>query len=297
MEDSTDFSISRNFQNQLIYSINHSHEQKFFSTLWKLGIEEGISSNLAKYYSNEHFLSFFLRPLNSNFNFKIVKRISTNIFDEFSCKSNFINNLLSHEKLGINFEYTKQTENSITGIFLEGAKIFMGPWFSKLTLQSILRFPFSKFSLTFDHYLGKIFSKSQLPINDKFFLSNELGFNDIGHYEPTAKDSPGRIMKGDDIGSNSVFAQTIRMRLLNIPKLHNYGFTPEIYSRLTFYPKYYESTFLETIKKNVKMSYGIGCSFSLSRIISLFIYTNIANFGSNRKDDEKFGISFTVNIL
>lgn len=94
-----------------------------------------------------------------------------------------------------------------------------------------------------------LFGSTKTYINDRFFVSNSLGYFHIGHTEtPNAPPLPQhletedpqcqKVILGDDLGSENYFMGSLRFDFVNIPYLRDWNLKTFTYGEAAVYPSY-----------------------------------------------------------
>jgi hypothetical protein len=189
--DKTEFSIKREVFNQKTYNFIHSQQCLLFQKMFNFYIEFNMVTNLMKFLSKEKKFSLTLNKENSPFSFKLEQTLRKNIFDEFSCLQFQRDSILESFKSAFLIEWQTRKENLFSSANLELSCSEKGVKIVKLSTMSAFKLNLikDKFRLVSDITGGVLVSKlaHEIPLNDRFFLYNEYGFNFMGHSEKSEK--------------------------------------------------------------------------------------------------------------
>lgn len=161
-------------------------------------------------------------------------------------------------------------------------------------------------------------SSEQSFVNDRFFVYNTGGYQNLGHTEPSLRPSTNldsekakkeerealdrglhRVVMGDDMGCSRFAYLGGRLDFLNVPYLADAGVRVYSQAELIYYPEHKrQENSQSAVWKDIRGTVGFGIAMPLSDMINFGLYYNAANFGSKVGDIEKSSlINFTFNFF
>ena len=126
-------------------------------------------------------------------------------------------------------------------------------------------------------------------VNDRFYLYNSLGYMNLGHCFPSSNQLTDRnheegaasIVLGDDLGTKRYLYGCLRADWLNVPLIKEAGARVFSAAEVAIYPS------LADTKYRIRASLGFGLNVPLNDVVTICLYHNMANFGSQPGDIEK----------
>jgi len=272
----------------------------------RLGLLGGIDRYSTKHDLNEIQTGVSFEHEKVPLVFKLVESFRKNSFDKYASLDAYKNELMPSNKFSIITEIAKKWTNTQIFSWAEFGIPSNTVNFLKLSgdIYTCWHVIEDRFKISYDISSGILFplttdaNRKYVHINDRFFLGpREYGFSYFSHTTPGLRPLPvsrrGDELIGDDLGTNGMFAQTLRFSWTNIPYLKLFHCAPTTYIRLSYYPK---EDWMQ-IEKHLRLSSGLGLSFGLSPEVSVMIYYNLGNLLSQKGDYEREGFGLTLNLF
>lgn len=281
--------IQRAMFNKYELTFEHSRDFKFRNKLYNLAFDYQQTFRFAKFIAYEKVFMLKLKDLWDfpDWELNLSASHRRNVFDSASCLDYFKYHSLTNRKVAVALNYNKLDYNYLLNGNMElamtpgnGAKFFKVECDrAKSWLHESLKIKFvnyTKFGLLFP------LSNQHVPLNDKFFIFHNMGFNNLGHTELPVQQL-SEIKKDhelvlDDLGSNKYFSHQFRVEFSDLPLLKALDLKAMWYLDMIYYPQEFqnrkeESSLLKSSVTNLldytRVSHGVGISYAFSPIMSI----------------------------
>ena len=308
LNDFTELQYQRQFPGVSGYDIQHKQEFDIGKHKMRMGINKQVENSSNKYHSTERKIGFSLEHDSIPAIMKLIYSIRSNKFDKYASIEAFKNDLLSTSKTSFILETINYWERSFLRTISELGIPHNASMFLKQTIEAATYCPLfnDKCRISYNLTAGMIKpltnNKPRIDINDRFFLNKEYGFNHVSQTTPssylpcncfiTVDASGNEAVIGDDLGVEKMLTQTLRFSWMNIPFLNSINCAPLIYGHMSYYPKENKSS----LSKSLRISTGIGASFSIGMDLNFMFYYNFGNPISQEGDlaKKRLGICITM---
>jgi len=264
---------------------------------YELELQYELDTKQAKFLSRERQLVARFGMTDSPWRLKAESVLRKNQFDHYASKEFIENELLHSRKYALGIERVAMSEQFYSKLSLDRALGKFPFWKSEFFLAGKVSLFTEKLRLS-QTLSGGCVLGGELAINDRLFLHNPLGFYFVGHNEPpNAKRLPAHSVDkfevgGDDLGSTHYVSYVGRVHFEDIPKLSEFGISPFLFLEALYYPSLKrgrDQNLHEQLKRDTRVSVGLGLSFQIQQVMTLMLYYNAACFNGQPGDKPREG--------